>query len=269
MKNGRKNSEQTPEKALKIESKQVRLGPASIYYETVGAGKPLILVHGLSGSTRWWSKNIRPLAEKFRLYIVDLIGFGQSRSQSGFVLDEAALYLKRWLDRLEIEQASLIGHSMGGSIVADLAADFPGRIERLVLVDAVGIPFDRNLPQQALGMVQALQYVPLDLMHVVISGTFRAGLIKTMRLGHELRSRDLTAKLACISAPTLVLWGEQDTIVPLKLGEKLNASLPDSQLVVIKGAGHVPMWEKPEPFNRAVLDFLLAPQPASLAKERT
>jgi pimeloyl-ACP methyl ester carboxylesterase len=116
-------------------------------------------------------------------------------------------------------------------------------------------------------MVQALRYVPLDLMRVVMADTFRVGLIKTLTLGQELSTRDITAKLACIRASTLVIWGEQDTIVPLKLGARLNAYLPNSQLLIIKEAGHVPMWERPETFNQEVLDFL-APQPALLAKSR-
>ena len=266
--NGRKKLEQALAKQMKIEPRHVQIGPATIHYKVVGTGSPLILVHGLSGSTRWWVKNLPPLIEKFRVYMVDLIGFGHSWSHAGFMVDEAALYLKQWLDKLKIEQTSIIGHSMGGSIVADLAADFPEKIDRLVLVNAVGVPFDHNIPKQAVGMAQALRYVPFDLMRVVLGDTFRVGLINTLELGHELLTRDITAKLANISAPALVIWGQYDTIVPLRLGEKLNAHLPNSQLIVIEGAAHVPMWERPEAFNRAVLDFLVG-QPALSAKARS
>src|SRR3954447_23730232 len=97
-----------------LERRRVRLGPATIAYEVAGAGPPVVLVHGLSGSSRWWRRNIGALTPHRRVYVVDLIGFGASRTRAPFVLAEAAGSLTRWMDQLELERVSLVGHSMGG-----------------------------------------------------------------------------------------------------------------------------------------------------------
>lgn len=244
---------------MKFEQQHIQIGPASIYYRVVGAGKPLVLVHGLSGSTRWWAKNIDSLANQFRLYLIDLIGFGQSQSGHPFILDEAVFYLKKWLDYANLERASFVGHSMGGMIAADFTSDFPDRVERLVLVDAPGLPFGYGLTREIWGMGQSLRYCPFDFLWVMTADAFQAGLINILKIGRDLLTRDIRAKLAQIDVPTLVVWGEHDTVVPLTLGKNLNSYLTNSQFVIIKGAGHVPMWERPAQFNRTVVDFLTAP----------
>ena len=249
----------TPGKQLKPEHRRLQLGPASIYYQVVGAGRPLVLVHGLSGSTRWWTKNIDALADQFRLYLIDLIGFGQSQNGRPFILDEAVPYLKKWMDWVSLERASFIGHSMGGLIAADFASDFPNRVERLVLVDTPGLPFGHGMAREIWGMGQSLRYCPVDFLWVMTADAFQAGLINILRIGRELLTRDIRTKLAQIDRPALIIWGEHDTVVPLALGQKLNSCLANSQFIIIEGAGHVPMWERPGEFNRVVVDFLTAP----------
>src|SRR5688572_662620 len=85
---------------VRLERRQVKVGPATIAYEVAGAGPPVILVHGLSGSSRWWWRTIGALTPYRRVYVVDLIGFGASRAGPPFVLAEAAGYLLRWMDQL-------------------------------------------------------------------------------------------------------------------------------------------------------------------------
>jgi pimeloyl-ACP methyl ester carboxylesterase len=215
-----------------------------------------VLVHGLSGSSRWWARNVGVLAECFRVHIVDLIGFGSSRDGHRFVLSEAADYLALWMDRLEIKRASLIGHSMGGFISAELAANMPDRVERLVLVDAVALPFERSHAQHLLGLAQGLRRLPIGFLPILLTDAYRAGPITILRAARELLATDIRGKLARIHAPTLVLWGANDAVVPLELGQRLAAALPNAGLVVIEDAGHNPMWDRADAFNRVVLDFL-------------
>src|SRR5258705_13688203 len=104
----------------RLERRRANLGPATIAYEVAGVGLPVVLVHGLSGSGRWWRRNTGALTPHRRVYVVDLIGFGASRARHPFALTEAASYLIRWLDHLELDRVSLVGHSMGGLIAAEL-----------------------------------------------------------------------------------------------------------------------------------------------------
>lgn len=227
-----------------------------IYYEVVGRGEPLILIHGLCASRRWWRKNLQVLARHFRVYTLDLIGFGNSRAAQGFVLNAAAQAIHDWMIEQGIARARVIGHSMGGRIAAELAADFPHCVEQLILVDAPLFPFNHSLLRQGWGMLYSLRYTPLDLLRVVIADTLQVGLWPTLKIGLEIMGSDLTHKLAQLQIPTLIIWGDQDTIVPLRLGEALADALAPQQFVTMPGVGHTPMWERPEEFNQLALRFL-------------
>ncbi len=227
----------------------------TIYHEKMGNGPPLILIHGLGGSRRWWRKNIPQLADYFTIYTVDLVGFGKSKGQARFVLNDAAAALHDWMQALELTDATLVGHSMGGRISAELAVDFPGSIDRLILVDTPILPFGHGYARQSLGMLAALATVPFDLLRVLIVDTWHTGPLTTLHIGRELLKTDIARKLAELHLPTLIVWGERDTVVPQRLGRELAAQLPQSRLVTVANAGHSPMWEQPTAFNRLVLDF--------------
>lgn len=247
----------TVDKQLVIERRHIRVGSAWVHYKTAGAGPPLVLVHGLASSTRWWNRNIAHLAGHFRVYAVDLSEFGDRRRRPRFVLSQAACYLAHWMDAVDIRQASLIGHSMGGRIVSEFAAEYPERVTCLVLVNAAIMPFGHGYLKQSLGMVRAFQRIPFSLFAVLLFDTLVTGVVSVLRVGWEVFKTSLEHKLSHIQTPTLIIWGEHDTIVPLALGYALNQQLNGSQFQLIQGAGHVPMWEKPAEFNRLVLDFLL------------
>ena len=95
---------------------EVRVGGWPISYEAAGEGEPIVLVHGLSGSTRWWSRNVPAIAERYRVYLVDLPGFGTLRSlRRRFVLAETATWLSEWMEAAGLERVHLVGHSMGAT----------------------------------------------------------------------------------------------------------------------------------------------------------
>jgi pimeloyl-ACP methyl ester carboxylesterase len=238
------------------ERRRAKIGPATIAYEVAGAGPPVVLVHGLSGSTRWWRRNIGALTPYRRVYMIDLIGFGASRARHPFALAEAAGYLIQWLDQLGLERVSLVGHSMGGLIVAELAADAPERVDRLVLVDPAALPLDTHLLTHAFSLLRELRFISPSFLPVLFADTLRAGPLTFWRAATALMLADLRPKLALIRAPTLLIWGERDALVPLALAHQLAQYLRYEELVVIKGAGHVPMWDRPQEFNRALTAFL-------------
>jgi pimeloyl-ACP methyl ester carboxylesterase len=228
---------------------------ARIYYQVFGHGAPLILIHGLSGSGRWWQKNVDFLARQYRVYLIDLIGFGQSRKQR-FVLHKASELLARWMDQMEIECATVIGHSMGGLIAADLAGTFPAKVERLVLVDAAAIPLGRTYFQNALGLVRAISAMPPNFLPILFGDAYQAGPRTIVRAAWELLATDISDKLARIQAPTLVVWGQNDWLVPLQIGVRIYDRLDNAYFVVLDNAGHNPMWDRADAFNQVVDDFL-------------
>ncbi|HEU5099594.1 MAG TPA: alpha/beta fold hydrolase, partial [Roseiflexaceae bacterium] len=230
--------------SVRLVQQQAKVGPARIAYQVAGDGPPVVLVHGLSGSGRWWRRTIGALTPHWRVYTVDLIGFGASRGRLQFSLAEAAGYLLRWMDQLGIECASLVGHSMGGLIVAELAADAPERVERLVLVDPAALPFDTNFLSHGLSLLRELRYLSPSFVPVLMTDALRAGPITLWRAAMGLLLADMRPKLERISAPTLAIWGEHDALVPLTLAKQLASYLRYEELVVIKGAGHVPMWDR-------------------------
>ncbi len=239
-----------------IEQRSVKVGSVAVAYQVAGNGPPVILVHGLAGSCRWWARNITHLAQSFHVYAIDLIGFGQSQGHHPFNLDEAAGHLANWMDSLGITRASIIGHSMGGFIVANLAADSPERVERLTLVGAAAIPLNRRYPWQSLGPVRGLFDLTFASLSMLVTDACRAGPATIWKAARDLGTADITDKLSGIQAPTLVIWGEHDPIIPLRAGKRITGILPDAELVVIRDAGHNVMWDRPEAFNRVVMDFL-------------
>jgi pimeloyl-ACP methyl ester carboxylesterase len=236
-----------------------RVGNDEIAYREVGAGPPLVLIHGLSASGWWWSRNLDALARHFHVHVIDLVGFGRSRNGGRFVLTQAADQIVRWMDALGMPKASVVGHSMGGFIAAELAARQPARVDRLVLVDAAVLPLSKHPLRLAGGALGFLRYAPVTFTPILLTDAVRAGPITLLRASWQLLSADLRDVLPQIAAPTLVVWGERDSLVPLALGRDLAARLPGARLVTFPGVGHNPMWDRPHEFNRVVLDFLTRP----------
>jgi pimeloyl-ACP methyl ester carboxylesterase len=232
-----------------------KVGPLSVHYEVTGQGPAVVLIHGLSGSGRWWVYNIPALAQHYRVYNVDLVGFGRSRGQR-LVLREAGGWLKEWLQVVGITQAHLVGHSMGGYIATEVAAAFPEMVRRLVLVDALVLPMGPGLMRHALDLVRAARYMSLSFLPVLVGDTLRAGLLTMGRAVREVLRADLSHRLEAVQAKTMVVWGEKDSLLDPALGRELARRLRRACFVCVEGAGHNPMWDRPQRFNQLLLDFL-------------
>ena len=241
-----------------IERRRVEVGRARVAYRVAGAGPPVVLLHGLGGSGRWWDRNASALAERFHVHVVDLVGFGDSRGGERIGVAAASELLVRWLDRLGLERVSLIGHSMGGRIAADCAADFPARVERLVLASAAIYPASAGRPLRVTGLLRSLRSTSPGFVPILAVDAYRAGPRTLWRAASETLVHCAEDRLTQIATPSLVVWGERDTIVPLATGEQIARLLPRSELVVIPKAGHNPMWDRPDAFNEVVARFLSA-----------
>jgi len=227
-----------------------KIGSAHIYAEVLGSGPPLVLVHGLGGSTRWWERNKQILAQHYEVHMVDMAGFG--RSKGSFILAGAADQLADWARLCGLGPINLVGHSMGGYIAAAMAANYPLQIDRLVLVSAA-----LSQPELERGGAQIQgPPVPLSMMPVVLEDIARAGLMVMARVAWELGRADVRETLAKVQARTLLVWGERDSAVPLSVARAALKQLHAARLAVICNAGHAPMWEQPLAFNHTVLSFL-------------
>lgn len=216
----------------------------------------MVLVHGLAGSTRWWGATIPTLSRSYRLYLVDLPGFGSMRrAPGGFVLREASAWLLAWMRAAGLERAHLVGHSMGGYICLRLAAHSPQSVERLVLVDPAGVPSGRAAVGHLWPLVMESVLASPDLLPIMVGDALRAGPQTVWRAAMDLLAQDAREELHHVQTPTLLVWGERDALVPLTLGYVLRREITCSRLLVIKGARHTPMIDSPREFNRALLDF--------------
>jgi pimeloyl-ACP methyl ester carboxylesterase len=200
------------------------------------------------------------LAKQAQVFAVDLAGFGGSRGSGRFQLDQAVPRLLDWLDSIGLERASLVGHSLGGVIAAMAAATAPERIERLVLADPAIFSLDPGLRRHPFGTARAALWMPRDLIPIMLRDAVRAGPLSLGGATVQLLRADEQATLDRIQAPTLVVWGERDTVLPPAVGQRIVERIPDARLVVIPGAGHNVMWDQPEAFNRAVIAFLVGDQ---------
>jgi pimeloyl-ACP methyl ester carboxylesterase len=232
----------------------LRHGP--VVASQVGSGPPLLLLHGLGGSGTWWDRNLPALSAAFSVTTVDLPGFGSSHPDARLILDEVPDQVAGLMAEQGIERAHVMGHSMGGLVAGGLAADHPERVDRLVLVDAGFLSLDPTLRHRVTGLVRTLPWTAPSILPVLMRDMLRSGPIRMAAATAELLRKDWSDKLPYISAPTLVVWGEHDRVCNPRIGEQIAATVPAARLVVIPGAGHNPMWEKPEVFDRQILPFL-------------
>jgi len=229
-----------------------------VIYETVGEGEPVILVHGLSGSTRWWRRNLPELSTHYQLYLIDLPGFGAMRRHSKhFRLEQAAVWLDAWLQALGLETFYLVGHSMGGYVCMSLAVMHPEKVKRLVLVSSIGIPFEPSVVRMLPHLFRGIWRTTPVFWPVVLTDGLRAGIPMVWNAASQIVALDALPVLTALNSPTLLIWGERDDLVPLSLARRLHTQLAHTQarLLVIKEANHVCMFEQPRQFNAALLAF--------------
>ena len=247
-----------------------------IHYVEVGSGPSLILLHGLGGSTQNWALNFGPLSKGFHVIIPDQIGFGTSdKPLINYRIATYVDFLDQFCKQLKIERATLVGGSMGGWVAAAFTLAFPDRVDRLVLVDAAGyappVNFDyRTLyglnPSSREGMKQLASRIFFNKAFASdqVIEQFMAqrigagdGYTINMIIASMIRGEDfLDNRVEDIKAPTLIVWGREDGLIPLSDGQRFKKEIPNSTLAVIEQCGHVPNFEKAAEFNMTLLKFL-------------
>jgi pimeloyl-ACP methyl ester carboxylesterase len=272
------------------ELKRIEVDGIPINYVDVGSGdeEPVVLVHGLGGQWQNWLENIPRLAQERRVLALDLPGFGLTPEPSDgeISIPGYGRWVDAFCDQLGLGEVDMVGNSMGGFVVAEVAIQFPQRVSRLVLVSAAGITSadafhapiltfgrvasalatntaarHRQTASRPLGRHMALALVArhprllkADLAYEgFFKGTGKSGFDDALRacLNYDFRDR-----LGDVKVPTLIVWGEKDSIIPVRDADEFERLIDDSRKVVMKDTGHIPMAERPEAFNDVLFDFL-------------
>jgi pimeloyl-ACP methyl ester carboxylesterase len=249
------------------------LPDATVRFWRGGRGAPLVFVHGFGteAAINWYAQ-LLPFSGAYDVLAPDLPGFGASeRCQDTNCIALQVRCLRTLLDDLGIQRVSLVGHSMGGWISLAFAAAHPERVERLVVVDAAGLRFEPDLNLERallpdtiddvrmliranfLGSPRLPGFVLRDVLRVAKRDAVgRTELLRRLVYGTE----HVDERLDAIRARTLVVWGAEDPLTPLALGERIAASVDGARLVVFPDCAHSPNVERPERFNDLLRGFL-------------
>jgi pimeloyl-ACP methyl ester carboxylesterase len=224
--------------------------------------------------------------EGFHVVAVDLIGFGYSDKPSWFeyTIAAQARMISRFMDRLGIGRASVVGSSYGGAVGVTLALDYAERVEKLVLVDAVINDEATNHPIMKLAKIPGLGELltpflidsklfmkfrmqgtlapanhhlitPERIESVIRPLSAKDGHNAVLKAGRNWDANRIEEDAHLVNQPTLIIWGEEDTVIPIHNGESLYNSILNSRFVVLKNCGHVPQEEKSELFTTLVSEF--------------
>jgi pimeloyl-ACP methyl ester carboxylesterase len=264
------------------------LGGARLYYYaagTRGAGVPVVFLHGFPTSSHLWGDVVPLMPSGHRLVVLDLLGYGRSDRPGAHPVDIGA-HAERTialLDELRIDRACFVGHGIGGGIAQALAVHHARRVSHLCLTDCVALD-DRPAigGRLARTMLPIARFLPSKLLLAILRRDIARGYVdpnhseRSIDLylrpfcdaaGHaaivthiEALARDgmadLTGRLSNVSAPTSLVWGQQDRVVPVSVGRRLQAAIPGATLDVIAGARHFTPEESPRQIADAIAALL-------------
>jgi pimeloyl-ACP methyl ester carboxylesterase len=240
-----------------------------------GRGAPLLVLPSEFTATRWFPSHDN-LAAHFQVFAPDHPGFGESERPEWLEgVDDLVFHYVDLLDTLGLGRVSIVGTSLGGWIAAELAVAHPERLERLILVGAAGIKVDgverfdvflhsieETLAHLFHDNSRAAQLLPTELgPDVIVRGYREMATLARLSWNPYLYNPKLQRRLRRITAPTLIVWGENDAFLPLAHGQAYAKLIPTARLQTITRCGHLPPHEQTELFTKHVTEFLAAPSP--------
>jgi pimeloyl-ACP methyl ester carboxylesterase len=256
------------------QSKFIEIDGMEVHYRDEGSGMPILLIHGTAASLHTWDDWTSELTKTHRVIRMDLPAFGltgpnQSRDYS---IKSYTSFINNFITEVKIDSFHLAGNSLGGNIAWNYALEHPKKVQKLVLVDASGLPTGKakpwifkmaNIPVLNTGF---LYYTPKFLIQKNIKEVYaddskitaelltryhkmalregnRQAFVDRAKLDFKQDSLTTIGQLKSLQNPTLIIWGEQDEWIPLACGKAMNENIPNSTLEVLKNSGHVPMEE--------------------------
>jgi len=261
----------------------------NLYKEVYGSGDPILCLHGLGASMFSWRHFITPFSQNNKLILVDFKGCGKSPKpkDTHYSIEEHTDEIYKIIIEENLTSLTLVGNSLGGAVALLLAVRLreqePTRLSRLVLIDSAAdknyLPAHLKLVRSMLGM-PVIYLSPSKLAAKIVlrmcyydkkkitsedvaayaspiaSRGGRHALLQTARQCIPANADELLAKVKTITVPTFILWGREDGIIPLKVGELLHEAIPNSILEVIERCGHIPQEEKPDETIARISSFL-------------
>jgi pimeloyl-ACP methyl ester carboxylesterase len=276
------------------EDQYIKAGSVNTRYWVVGEGEPVLLLHGVTNSVEDWLLNVEALAESYRVFAVDLMGHGKTDkpATASYHINDHALFITTFMDAIQVKQASIVGHSLGGWITLDLAINHPTYVNKLVLVDPAGLGKETPTPIRLLtlpGLGEILgsmflkvdfgkfletqrqnwpdaEVVPDEMIRLKYEATrqpdLKPTILKTLRALVNIFGTKESAYLPVIKGlpsikkPMLVIWGREDKLAPVAWTRIIADSCPQAMVEIFDDCGHDAMVEKPDKFNKLVREFL-------------
>ena len=272
-----------------IQLKTIVIDGHTLAYTVAGKGPPVVLLHGFGAQGWMWEHQQEALAPHFTVYTLDLLGHGYSdRPKLEYTPDLFIDSVKGFISTLAINRAAFIGNSMGAGVAMGMALKHPQLTRGIVLISGFpkGVAKKASLPAYRI----FLTFKPEILLRIgfYFSGKgFLRSILKALVVDKSLITDDIVdrayrfrtfpgsahalfstrnnlyqweeqyaPRISEISTPTLVMWGTQDSLFPLTVGEELHQQIPNSTFLPVKDAGHLAMWEKPHETNTAIVEFL-------------
>ena len=258
------------ENFLNIDGHKIR------YLESGDSKNTLVLVHGLGASAERWDQVIPLFVFFFRVVVPDIIGFGYSdKPQVDYTPEFFSEFLRKFLVESEIKRPNIIGSSLGGQIAAEFAALHPQELEKLILVSPAGVmkqstpaldayimaalyPSEQNAKNAFEMMEGSGKTIPQEIVN---------GFVERMQLPNAKlafmstvlglkNSESIASRLNTIAAPTLIVWGSKDPVIPIHHADSFVSAIQDCRFYRMDGCGHTPYVQDPHTFSSKALEFL-------------
>lgn len=268
-------------------SQFIEIDEVNVHYRDEGEGFPIVLIHGTAASLHTWDAWTDVLIKTNRVIRMDLPAFGITgpNKNADYSIEAYTTFLHSFLEKLKLEKFHLAGNSLGGHIAWNYTADYPSKVEKLILVDASGLPTNKSQP----AIFKMAKTPILNSLFLYITPRFlikknieevyeddskitdelinryhkmalrvgnRKAFIDRAKTDFKLDTQVNLEKLKSIQTPTLLIWGAKDLWIPLANGIRMNEILVNSKLEVLENSGHVPMEENPRESLKLMNEFL-------------
>jgi pimeloyl-ACP methyl ester carboxylesterase len=249
-----------------------------VHYEAYGRGQPVILLHGWLGSWGYWLRTMESLKDQYRCYALDFWGFGDSaKRRDTFQVSDFVGLVEQFMDRLGIDSAPIVGHSMGGTVAIMLALSKPEIVQKAIAVGSPIVGDSLNIFLRLAGkpwIARIVWHMPTALnfgirafspyvvkdwpqWYKMITRDISQATLESFFLSiNSLHKTDLRPQLPGVTRPIMGIYGVGDNVVEPSQADLIEKSVPVSRIKMMAGSGHFPMLDEPESFNEYLAEFL-------------